>query len=85
MISKFILHTQQRQFMNQEHTNQYIEWGSVYIVTKQFTQWEGSDRLFFTVIDYNIRIFLNDRELVSDYLISVLGSSLNFSFFSIEV
>lgn len=31
--------------------------------------------LFFTVVGHNIRIFLNDRELVNDYLISILENS----------
>lgn len=36
--------------------------------------------LFFTVIGYNIRIFVNDRELVSGYLISTLINSFACGF-----
>ena len=32
------------------------------------------------MLGYNIRIFLNDRELVSGYLISTLGNSLSFAY-----
>ena len=35
--------------------------------------------MFFTVIGYNIRVFLNDRELVSGSLIPTLGNSLSFA------
>ena len=41
---------------------------------------QSSDCLFFTVIDYNVRIFLNDREFVSNYLISTLGNSSSFAY-----
>ena len=36
--------------------------------------------LFSPVIVYNIRIFLNDRELASGYLISSLGKGLSFAY-----
>ena len=36
--------------------------------------------LFFTVIGYNIRIFLNERKLVSGYFIAILGNSLSFAY-----
>lgn len=32
------------------------------------------------MIGYNIRIFLNDRELISDYFISFLGNNLNLAY-----
>ena len=32
------------------------------------------------MIGYNIRIFLNDRELVNGCLISILGDSLSFAY-----
>ena len=32
-------------------------------------------KLLFVMIGYNIRIFLNDRELVTGYLISILENS----------
>lgn len=38
------------------------------------------ERLIFTVIDYNIRILLNDRELVNGHLISILENSLSFAY-----
>ena len=38
---------------------------------------DPGDCLFFTVIGYNIRLFLNDRELVSGYLIKILAKSLS--------
>lgn len=41
------------------------------VVIKQLIQWEGSDCVFFIVIDYSIRIFLNDRELVSGYHVNL--------------
>ena len=34
--------------------------------------------LFHTVVGYNIGIFLNNRELVSSYFLSILGKSLSF-------
>lgn len=40
----------------------------------------GKDCLFFTVIGYNIRISLISRELVSGYLISILGANLKFAY-----
>lgn len=40
---------------------------------------ERAVTLFFTVISYAIRVFLNDRELVSGYLTSALGSSSSFA------
>ena len=38
--------------------------------------------LLFTVIGYNIRIFLNDneRKLANDFFISILGNSLSFAY-----
>ena len=39
-------------------------------------QW--CDYLFFTVIDYNIRIFLSDMELTRGYL-DTLGEQFKFS------
>ena len=47
---------------------------AAYKMTKQW-----SDCLFFTVIDYNIRIFLSDRELICGYLNNV-GNSLSFPY-----
>ena len=32
------------------------------------------------MLGYNIRIFLNDRELVSGYLISTSGNGLSFAY-----
>ena len=40
-----------------------MECGSKCIAKKQIIHWEDSAFLFFTMIGYNIRILLNDREL----------------------
>lgn len=58
-----------------------ITWNEAqeYFVTKPFISWENKNYLFFTVIGYNLRILLNDRELGSGYLISSLGNSLSFA------
>ena len=37
--------------------------------------------LLFTVVGYNIRVFLNDKELISGYLIPTLGNSLSFAYY----
>ena len=42
---------------------------------KQFIWWEGTDCLFFPEIDHNIKFYLNDRKLVSGYLVSTLENS----------
>ena len=49
------------------------------MVIKQLTQWESSDCWLFTVIGCNIRILLNDRELISGYLIPILEKSSSFA------
>lgn len=36
--------------------------------------------MFFTVIGYSNRIFLNVKELVSGYLMSVLGNEVTFAY-----
>ena len=51
-----------------------------YIAMKQLAQWEGGDCWLFTVISYDIRIFLNDREVVSGYCMSILGNSWSFAY-----
>lgn len=69
-----------RQFVNreQERSNRNMEWGlGVYCYKADHTvrkQW-----LVYSVISYNIHIFVNDRELDSGYLISILVNSLNFA------
>ena len=45
-------------------------------VIKQFIWWEGSDCVFFPEIDHNIKFYLNDRKLVSGYLISTFSCSV---------
>ena len=54
-----------------------------YIVIKWLTI-VGTQCLFFTVVGYNIRIFLNERELVSGYLIPILGNYLSFVYDFLE-
>lgn len=49
-----------------------------YIVFKQLIQYDGSDCLFFTVIGYNIRIFLNEVELVSGLPYVNFGEQFKF-------
>lgn len=36
--------------------------------------------MFFTVIGYSNRIFLNVKELVSGYLMSILGNEVTFAY-----
>ena len=47
---------------------------------KQLTERQSSACSFFTVIGYNIRIFLSDRKVVSDYFILTLGNSSGFAY-----
>ena len=49
-----------------------------YIAIKQLIQWGSSGCLLFTVVGYYIQIFLNDRELGSGYLLSILGKFVLF-------
>ena len=50
------------------------------VLLENSLQSEKAVTFFFTVIGYNIRIFLNYRELVSGYITLSLGTSLSFAY-----
>lgn len=73
------MHIPKRQLINQEHSHQNLEWGSeIYFYKASYRV--KKQQQFFTVIGHSIRIFINDRESVSGYLISTLGNSLCFAY-----
>ena len=79
IISKSLLFTHQKDSLQTRNTlTKTWNEAQAYSVIKQLIKWESSDYLFFTVFGYNI-IFLNDRELISGYLISTLRNNLSFA------
>ena len=68
--SKIVLQTKALK-PNMEWSPEIFCYTAVYVVWKQW--------LFFTVIAYHARISLNERTLVSGYLISTLRDNLSFT------
>lgn len=65
---------------NPQHSHQTWNEALRHTVLKLFIQREGSEHLLSVVTGYSVRIFLNEREFVSRYRLSIWGNYFSFGY-----